>query len=80
MNTKLTLRLDDELIRCAKRYAADSGKSLSRLVGDYFALIAAGEAALPSERSPRIRSLAGALKGATVTEGDYRRHLEDKYK
>ncbi len=80
MNTKLTLRLDDELIRGAKRYAAESGKSLSRLVGDYFALIVAGESTPPPERSPRIRSLAGALKGATVTGGDYRRHLEDKYK
>jgi hypothetical protein len=80
VNTKLTLRLDDELIRGAKRYAAESGKSLSRLVGDYFALIAGGEAVPPREASLRIRSLAGVLKGATVTDEDYRRHLEDKYK
>ena len=78
MNTKLTLRLDDELIRGAKRYLHESGKSVSQLVADYFALIAAGRAATPSDMSPRVRSLVGALKGATVTEDDYRRHLEEK--
>lgn len=29
MNTKLTLRLDDDLIKRAKRYSNESGKSLS---------------------------------------------------
>jgi len=38
VNTKLTLRLDDELIRSAKRYAGRSGKSVSRLVADYCGL------------------------------------------
>lgn len=28
--------------------------------------------------SPRVRSLIGSLKGATVSEADYRRHLEEK--
>ena len=36
MNTKLTLRLDDELIREAKEYSQETGKSVSRLVEDYF--------------------------------------------
>ncbi|MBE0418315.1 MAG: hypothetical protein IBX63_11175 [Coriobacteriia bacterium] len=40
MGTKLTLRLDEDLIRRAKRHSARSGKSVSRLVADYFALIA----------------------------------------
>lgn len=30
MNTKLTLRLDDSLIRSAKYHSAKSGKSVSR--------------------------------------------------
>ncbi|MGH8605739.1 MAG: DUF6364 family protein [Gammaproteobacteria bacterium] len=34
--TKLTLRLDKELIEAAKRYAEISGNSLSQLVADYF--------------------------------------------
>lgn len=80
MNTKLTLRLDDELIRSAKRYSSKSGKSISRLVADYFALIDAGEEVHGTELTPRVRSLFGALVGSPVTEQDYRRHLEEKHR
>jgi len=80
VNTKLTLRLDDQLIRNAKRYSSRCGKSVSRLVADYFALIDAGGDIPGTEITPRVRSLIGALKGATVTEADYRRHLEEKYR
>ena len=80
MNTKLTLRLDAGLIRSAKRYSHESGRSVSHLVADYFALIDAGAELPESQMSPRVRSLVGALKGATVTETDYRRHLEEKYR
>ena len=80
MNTKLTLRLDERLIRNAKRYSTKSGKSVSKLVADYFALIDTEEDIPGTEITPRVRSLIGSLKGANVTEEDYRRHLEDKYK
>src|SRR5664280_2110066 len=80
VNTKLTLRLDDGLIRNAKRYSTRSGKSVSRLVADYFALIDSGEDVSDPEITPRVRSLIGSLKGATATEEGYRRHLEDKYR
>ena len=36
MTTKLTLRLNDELIKQAKKTAQDKGVSLSRIVEDYF--------------------------------------------
>lgn len=78
MNTKLTLRLDDSLIRSAKVHSGKSGKSVSRLVSDYFALIDAKEPRVEPELTPRVKSLVGSLKGARVDEGDYRRHLEDK--
>ena len=80
MNTKLTLRLDDELIRAAKRYAGKSGKSVSKLVADYFALIEADTAPADAELTPRVRALLGALSGSAVDEQDYRRHLEDKHR
>lgn len=80
MNTKLTLRLDDDLINRAKRYSRRSGKSVSRLVADYFALIDADEPIPGTELTPRVRAMIGALKGTTVTEEDYRRHLEEKYR
>jgi antitoxin component of RelBE/YafQ-DinJ toxin-antitoxin module len=78
MNTKLTLRLDDRLIERAKQYADRSGKSVSQLVADYFALIE-GEQPMPGvELTPRVRAMVGSLRGATVTEEDYRRHLVEK--
>jgi hypothetical protein len=80
MNTKLTLRLDDELIRRAKVHSAKTGKSVSQLVADYFALIEAEEPIPGTELTPRVRAMIGSLKGATTTEEDYRRHLEDKYR
>ena len=79
MNTKLTLRLDDRLIDRAKRYSDRSGKSVSQLVSDYFALIEADEPIPGTELTPRGRAMIGSLKGASTTEGDYRRHLEAKH-
>lgn len=79
MKTKLTLRLDDELINRAKRYSDRSGKSVSQLVADYFALIETDERIPGTELTPRVRSMIGSLKGASTTEEDYRRHLEEKH-
>lgn len=78
MNTKLTLRLDEELIGRAKRHSARSGKSVSKLVEDYFALI--DDDLPPAEITPRVRSLRGALSGSGLDERDYRSHLEEKYR
>lgn len=80
MNTKLTLRLDEHLIDRAKRYSRRSGKSVSQLVADYFALIAADEPIEGTELTPRVRAMIGSLKGASVTEEDYRRYLADKHR
>lgn len=77
MNTKLTLRLDEELISRAKLYSDRSGKSLSRLVGEFFAAIDAP--ALAGQATPRVRSLIGALAGSGLDEDDYRHHLEEKH-
>lgn len=79
MNTKLTLRLDDHLIKRAKRYSDRSGKSVSQLVSDYFALIETDEPIPGTELTPRVRAMIGSLKGAVTTEDDYRRHLEEKH-
>jgi hypothetical protein len=77
MNTKLTLRLDDRLISSAKRHSAESGRSISQLVADFFTLIEieAGEV----EATTRVRSLRGVLAGSSLDTSDYKRHLEEKY-
>ncbi|HEY5113772.1 MAG TPA: DUF6364 family protein [Coriobacteriia bacterium] len=77
MNTKLTLRMDDALIERAKQYSDRSGKSLSRLVSEFFSAIDAPAA--PADLTPRVRSLVGALSGSPLDEDDYRRHLEEKH-
>ncbi len=78
MTTKLTLRIDEKLIERAKSHAQRTGKSVSRMVEDYFELLPdagqAGHRALP----PIVSSLLGILRNANVDEEDYRRHLEEK--
>ena len=78
MATKLTLRLDEELIRRAKEHSQRTGRSLSRMVADYFAALDR----LPSDEEelpPRVRSLRGVLRDAEVDEAAYRRHLEERH-
>lgn len=85
MQTKLTLRLDDRLIREAKDFAGKNGKSLSQVVGDYFAAILAQEKqeTPPGQReetlTPLVQKLKGALADRKVTQEDYYKHLEEKY-
>ena len=78
MQTKLTLRLDDQLVEAAKRHAKQAGCSVSQMVADYFAAIAAADSP-PSTLTPKVSQLMGALEGAGVDETDYRAHLERKY-
>jgi len=80
MQTKLTLRVDEALIRRAKEHARRSGKSVSRIVADFLALLEAPTEKQMVELTPTVRSLLGALGGNPVGEGDYRRYLEEKYR
>ena len=79
MATKLTLRMDEKLIDRAKRYARRSGKSVSQLVADFFALLGTSQEDDTAKISPKVRALKGSLKGSSFTEKDYRKHLEEKY-
>lgn len=81
MHTKLTLRMDEEIIDAAKNYSKLHGKSLSQLVEDYFYLITAKRS--PARQieplPPLTQSLKGILKRKKLNEADYKKHLEDKY-
>ncbi len=79
MQTKLTLRLDERLIRRAKTYARKSGKSVSQIVGEYFLLLVGKELESKESLPPTVRALKGAMKGPDVDRDTYRRHLEEKY-
>jgi hypothetical protein len=60
MQQKLTLRLDDELIRFGKEWARQRGTSVSRLVADYLALLDSLERD-DGGRHPVTRRLLGCL-------------------
>lgn len=79
MPTKLTLRLDEELIQVAKDYSRKSGKSVSRIVADLFEFMRNEKPGRTLDDSPATCSLKGVLKDATVSAEDYRAHLRDKY-
>ena len=81
MHTKLTLRLDYKLIQEAKQLARQRGKSLSRIIADYFRLLGRSKKKTEemSEFTPLVRSLKGRLRGAKVHPQDIRRHWEGKY-
>ena len=79
MNTKLTLRMDDNLIKSAKEYSAKTGKSVSRIVADLFEIIKNEKLKKEYPFTPTVRSLKGSLKGKQVAEEDYKEYLEEKY-
>jgi len=79
MNTKLTLRMDDHLIASAKKYSAQTGKSVSKIVSDFFVIIKNDKLKNSSSITPTVQSLKGILKDSEFSENDYKRHLEEKY-
>lgn len=80
MQTKLTLRLDDKLIKKAKAIAKKNGKSLSKIVEDYFSSMKMEGSKDKEQLTPRVRSLKGLLKGSKIKEKDYYDYLEKKYR
>jgi len=79
MQTKLTLRLEDQLIEQAKSYAAHAGKSVSQIVADYFKLLTAEKIKSVSPSTPVTQSLRGLLREAKLDERDYKKYLEEKH-
>jgi len=79
MNTKLTLRLDDHLIESAKEYSARTGKSVSKIVSDFFVIIKNEKLNKRCSITPTVQSLKGILKQSKFSEKDYKDYLEDKY-
>ena len=82
MSTKLTLRLDDGVIRKAKKKASARGISLSRMVEDYFKAVAEQDVQEVRE-SPVLYEVSGVLSGkkdAAELRAGYRKHLTEKYR
>jgi len=80
MNAKLTLRLDQKLIEDAKEEAGKRGKSVSQMVAGFFEALSRQPENAPEKLPPITRSLQGVLKGSELSEADYKRHLEEKFR
>lgn len=80
MQTKLTLRLEDQLIEQAKTYAAQAGKSVSQIVSDYFKLLTSTKTKVHSPSTPITQSLRGLLRESNLDEKDYKKYLEEKHR
>ena len=77
---KLTLSVDEDVVRRAKVHAARRGTSVSKLVEDYLSLLTAARkrrGRLPGA-TPILDQLRGSLKGADISA--YLEHLEEKYR
>ena len=73
---KLTLSVDEKVVRSAKRYAAARGTSVSRLVEGYLGLLS--KPPKSTEQTPVLGLLRGAARA--VSADAHRRHLGRKYR
>lgn len=80
MTTKLTLSVDSKIIERAKQYSKKTGKSLSKVVEDYFRQITDPQR---KDQKRSILELKG-IAGPVTDDFDYRKeitkYLEKKYK
>lgn len=76
---KLTLSVDDGVVRRAKRYARARGTSISRLVERFLDLVATDTVkGTPRKEASILRRLRGSLRG--VSGDDYRRYGERNHR
>ena len=73
--TKLTVRIDRQLIQNAKQFAKEHGTTLTNLITAYLARVPVQK---PFGNAPIVASLAGTLS-QDVSRDDYRKHLDEKY-
>ena len=77
MQSKLTLRVNEELIKIAKRYASQHGVSVSQLVENYLKSLAI-EQNDPLIQAPILQRLTGILP-ENISSDEYHQHLDEKY-
>ena len=77
MQTKLTVRVNDQLIKSAKRIAHRRGISLSHLIENYLSLLAV-EQDEPLVQTPILQRISGILPEEASIE-DHHKHWVEKY-
>jgi hypothetical protein len=79
MDTKLTLKLDEEIIQKAKIYASEKNTSLSKLIESYLELLVNPQD--KKEVTPLVKSLSGVLNLPKNHDPkkEYQKHIKNKY-
>jgi antitoxin component of RelBE/YafQ-DinJ toxin-antitoxin module len=82
MDTKLTLKLNQEVIEKAKEYASNKKLSLSRIIEAYLQSLTTENDTSDFEISPFVKSIATGIEIPTDLnyKKDYSDHLMEKYK
>jgi len=79
METKLTLKLDQGVIKSVKVYAEKNNRSLSKLVEDYFRNLILESDIKNPQISPLVQELSGIISETELKGIDYIDYLESKY-
>ncbi len=83
MDTKLTLKLDREVIEQAKLYARRTEQSVSKIVENYFRFIVVEDREKEEfDISPTVRQISGILPPLDnqCLRNEYTAYLEKKYR
>lgn len=75
MDTKLTLKLNQEVIEKAKLYASDKKLSLSRLIENYLNSLTSDQSTDELGISPFVKSLSSGIK--IPADYDYKKDRKD---
>ena len=80
MDSKLTVRLDSNVIERAKQYARNHNVSISRLIESYLDSVTQ-QKSKDVEITPLVKSLSGVIKINSEFDfkNDYSQYLSDKY-
>lgn len=76
MNTKLTLTIEQSVIKKAKGYAKRKGHSLSDLIENYLKVITKSGPKTDIEITPIVKSLRGSFKASSNL--DYKKELSKR--
>lgn len=78
MTRKLTILVEEETIKRAKKYSAQTGQSLSKIIESYLDLITQPQESKTKKFSPRIKRLMGSVK--LPRDFDHKKEVEETIK
>lgn len=83
METKLTLRMEEKIIKAAKKHAQQQGISLSKLVSGYLQVVSNKKTTASTfGPTPILSEITGVLHKTSKRKDlrpDYHKYLEEKY-